>query len=170
VQAAPGVAQPTGARHDPGKATALIELAEQQRQELSKPAPVVIDPQTRKEHVLVRREVYAHARLHDLAGAVEGQPSLSPAGRPEEAASVKATGTTDGSGRPVLQHVHAADSGRDFLRVPETTEGERKDKSDGLNPLPMKGVATDCDQLRGVERRVSEGIRTPDIQSHSLAL
>ena len=62
MQAAQGVAQPTGARHDPGKETARIELAAQQRQEPSEPARVVIDPQTRKEHVLVRREVYARMR------------------------------------------------------------------------------------------------------------
>jgi hypothetical protein len=62
VQAAHGVAQPTGARHDPGKETAPIELTDQQRQELSKPAPVVIDPRARKEHVLVHREIYARMR------------------------------------------------------------------------------------------------------------
>jgi aminoglycoside/choline kinase family phosphotransferase len=36
----------------------MIELTEQQRQELSKTESVVIDPQTRKEYVLVHREVY----------------------------------------------------------------------------------------------------------------
>lgn len=40
----------------------MIELTEQQRQVLSKPEPVVIDPQTRKEYVLVHREVYARMR------------------------------------------------------------------------------------------------------------
>ena len=36
----------------------MIELTEQQRQELSAAEPVAIDPQTRRECVLVRREVY----------------------------------------------------------------------------------------------------------------
>ena len=36
----------------------MIELNEQQRQELSAPEPVAIDPQTRATYVLVRREVY----------------------------------------------------------------------------------------------------------------
>src|SRR5947209_12888787 len=36
----------------------MIELTEQQRQELSAPEPVAIDPQTRETYVLVRREVY----------------------------------------------------------------------------------------------------------------
>jgi hypothetical protein len=37
---------------------AMIELTEQQRQELSEPEPVAIDPATRETYVLVRREVY----------------------------------------------------------------------------------------------------------------
>ena len=36
----------------------MIELTEQQRQELSAPEPVAIDPQTRQTYVLVRREAY----------------------------------------------------------------------------------------------------------------
>jgi hypothetical protein len=36
----------------------MIELTEQQRQELSSPEPIVIDPQTRDTYVLVRRETY----------------------------------------------------------------------------------------------------------------
>jgi hypothetical protein len=36
----------------------VIELTEQQRLELATPAPIAIDPQTRNEYVLVRREVY----------------------------------------------------------------------------------------------------------------
>jgi hypothetical protein len=40
----------------------MIELTEQQRQELSAPEPVAIDPQTKEEYVLVRKEVYARIR------------------------------------------------------------------------------------------------------------
>jgi hypothetical protein len=36
----------------------MIELTEQQRQELGKPEPVAIDPQTRQTYVLVPREAY----------------------------------------------------------------------------------------------------------------
>jgi hypothetical protein len=45
-------------RYDAGKETAMMELTEQQRQELSAPEPVAIDPQTRETYVLVRRETY----------------------------------------------------------------------------------------------------------------
>jgi hypothetical protein len=36
----------------------MIELTEQQRQELSAPEPIAIDPQTGESYVLVRRESY----------------------------------------------------------------------------------------------------------------
>ncbi len=40
----------------------MIELTEQQRQELSAPEPIAIDPQTKEEYVLVRRGVYERMR------------------------------------------------------------------------------------------------------------
>jgi hypothetical protein len=40
----------------------LIELAEAPRQELSRPEPVVVDPQTKEEYVLVRRDVFIRLR------------------------------------------------------------------------------------------------------------
>jgi hypothetical protein len=36
----------------------MIELTEQQRQELSAPEPVAIDPETKAQYVLVRKEVF----------------------------------------------------------------------------------------------------------------
>jgi hypothetical protein len=36
----------------------MIELTEEQRQELAAPNPVVIDPRTRQEYVLVRKELF----------------------------------------------------------------------------------------------------------------
>ena len=36
----------------------MIELTEQQRQELSAPEPMAVDPQTRETYVLVRRDAY----------------------------------------------------------------------------------------------------------------
>jgi hypothetical protein len=44
------------------KEAAMIELTAEQRQELSEPNPVAIDPQTKQEYVLVRREVYERLR------------------------------------------------------------------------------------------------------------
>jgi hypothetical protein len=36
----------------------MIELNEQQRRELDRPEPLVIDPDTRQTYVLVRKDVY----------------------------------------------------------------------------------------------------------------
>ena len=120
--------------------------------------PKTVQTLARHSTIGLTMDLYTHVRLHDQAAALEALPSLLPAGRQGEAASMKATGTTDSRGRHCPQHVPAADSGRDFLRVAETTEAERQDKGDGRNPPPMLGVAADCDQLRGEERGVSEGI------------
>ncbi len=40
----------------------MIELNEQQRLELSSSEPIALDPETKQEYVLVRREVYRHLR------------------------------------------------------------------------------------------------------------
>ena len=47
----------------------MIELTEEQRQELSEPEPVAIDPQTKATYVLVRRELYERIKglLYDAS-------------------------------------------------------------------------------------------------------
>jgi hypothetical protein len=40
------------------KEDALIELTPEQRQELTRPEPAVIDPETQQTYVLVRKEVF----------------------------------------------------------------------------------------------------------------
>jgi hypothetical protein len=41
----------------------MIELSDEQRQELTQPEPVAIDPQTRQEYVLVHKKVYERLRV-----------------------------------------------------------------------------------------------------------
>jgi hypothetical protein len=45
-----------------GKEAVMIELTEEQRQELSQPEPVAIDPVTKETYVLVRRDLYERIR------------------------------------------------------------------------------------------------------------
>jgi hypothetical protein len=45
-----------------GKETAMIELTEQQRQELSTPEAIAIDPHTRETYVLVPSDAYARLK------------------------------------------------------------------------------------------------------------
>jgi hypothetical protein len=40
----------------------MIELTEEQRRELERPEPIAVDPQTKEEYVLVRRDVYARLK------------------------------------------------------------------------------------------------------------
>src|SRR5262249_35637126 len=47
----------------------------------------------RHSDIRLTLNVYTHARLHDLAGAVEGLPSLLPGSAGTEAATATATGT-----------------------------------------------------------------------------
>ncbi len=57
----------------------MIELNEQQRQELSQPEPVVVDPLTRETYVLVRRDVYDRFKvlLDQAAAGANGAPSAN---------------------------------------------------------------------------------------------
>jgi hypothetical protein len=48
-----------------GSEVAMIELTHEQRQELSAPEPVVIDPESREIYVLVRKDVFE--RIKQLA-------------------------------------------------------------------------------------------------------
>jgi hypothetical protein len=41
----------------------MIELNEEQRQELSRPEPVVVDPLTQETYVLVRQDVYDRLKV-----------------------------------------------------------------------------------------------------------
>jgi hypothetical protein len=50
----------------------MIELTEEQRQELSGPEPVAIDPLTKETYVLLRREAYE--RLKSLLSLDEYDP------------------------------------------------------------------------------------------------
>jgi hypothetical protein len=50
----------------------MIELTEKQRQELSTPEPVAIDPETGQAYVLVRREIYE--RLKSLLALDDYNP------------------------------------------------------------------------------------------------
>lgn len=130
-----------------------------------------------KEHQdLARHSTYAltghytHSRLYDLAAAVRSLPI--PTGNPDRADTALAATGTDGTGSKNLGPnlgPQPAKTG-DFLRLAETMDT-------GLSPMENPAKQADDGVLQGssagrrkVQKRVSEGIRTPDIQSHSLAL
>jgi hypothetical protein len=62
----------------------MFGLTEEQRRELAQPEPVAVDPQTREEYVLVRKEVYARLRsaLVDDVNPREAYPAVDRAFAP----------------------------------------------------------------------------------------
>ncbi len=127
--------------------------------------PKVAQELARHSDSRLTMNVYTHAHLHDLAGAVEMLPSLLPSGR----TALKATGT---DGRHVLrhcpQHCPGVDSGRDLLRAVETpAEGDERDAG-CRNPGSASALESDCDEVRVEERSAPCRTRTynPLIKSH----
>ncbi len=64
------------AGYDAGQEDAMIELTEEQRQELARPEPIIVDPLTRETYVLVRRDVYDRWKvlLDQAAADANGAP------------------------------------------------------------------------------------------------
>jgi hypothetical protein len=81
-------------RYHAEKEKAMIELTETQRQELSQPEPVAIDPQTGQKYVLVREDLYQ--RLRPLIP--EDMPS-----REEVALLIEQTMCEDDAHDPLLE-------------------------------------------------------------------
>jgi hypothetical protein len=56
-------------------------------------SPKVAQELARHSDIRLTMNVYTHARLHDLAGAVEGLPALLPTGSASTREALQATGT-----------------------------------------------------------------------------
>jgi hypothetical protein len=66
----------------PGKETAMIELTEEQRRELTAPEPAVLDPQTRQVYILVPKEAFDRMKALLAMGDYdpeEGMPLMNEA-------------------------------------------------------------------------------------------
>ena len=72
----------------------MIELTDEQRQELSAPEPVAIDPRTRETYILVRKEAYE--RLKALLSLDDCDPD-------EGAAYVNEIMAEDDANDPLLE-------------------------------------------------------------------
>ncbi len=72
----------------------MIELTDHQRQELTVPEPVAVDPQTRQTYVLVRKEAYE--RMKALLAMDDYDPD-------EGAAQINEVMADDDAGDPLLE-------------------------------------------------------------------
>lgn len=118
-------------------------------------SPKLAQELARHSDIRLTMNVYTHARLHDLAGAVEGLPSvLTP--RPEvEEVTLKATGTDNASttvDRPVCTGFAPTDATReDCLRLVESSMGKAGGKQASPKALIPQGVEASCDSVRLAE-------------------
>ena len=109
--------------------------------------------------------VYTHARLYDLAGAVEGLPQLLPAGPETEDSALAATGT-DGntghgrSGAPRPRLDQNAEIGCEPLRAIESRAGSDTPEWACPNSFPVREIENDCDSVRADEASYPARIRT----------
>lgn len=112
---------------------------------------------------------YSHPRLHDLAGAIEKLPAFLPAAREQ----VRATGT-DGTGptseKLAVRLAGGGDTPGHSLASPGTTQGEEADKEVERKSINDKPLGTQRHQGASSDTRVSDGVRTRDILSHSQVL
>lgn len=115
-------------------------------------SPKLAQELARHSDIRLTMNVYTHARLHDLAGAVEGLPSLLPERRSAEALRATGTGASAPMDGPVCTgFAPTTDTGRVGLRLTETSGGEEGEEGVGHNPLSVQGVETNCDSVRLAE-------------------
>jgi integrase len=110
-------------------------------------SPKLAQELARHSDIRLTMNVYTHARLHDLAGAVEGLPSLLGKDRTEPAA-LAATGT----GPVCTRFVQTDDTGSGSVRLLETGKDGEGNRQADHNPLQLLGVETDCDAMSPAER------------------
>ena len=109
---------------------------------------------------------YSHRRLYDLAGAVDKLPNLVPTAGPDAVEiPLRMTGTEGAKG--VVPGVVTGGAGRHQSAQNCTFSTIGREKDESTQPLENKPIGADLHQSAPFCVRVSEGIRTPDIQSHS---
>jgi hypothetical protein len=112
-------------------------------------SPKLAQEPARHSDIRVTMNVYTHARLYDLLGAVEGLPTLIGHSRPQPQI-LAATGT-----EPVCTgFVQTDDSGRHALRLAETTERVAGRNTSAPNPKQIEEFETVCDDVRPSERKL----------------
>jgi integrase len=112
-------------------------------------SPKLAQELARHSDIRLTMNVYTHARLHDLVGAVEGLPTLIGHSPPQPQILV-ATGT-----EPVCTgFVQTGDTGRIPLRPTETTEHDEERRPAARNPKQAQEFKAGCDDVRPSERKL----------------
>jgi len=121
-------------------------------------SPKLAQELARHSDIRLTMNVYTHARLHDLAGAVDGLPQLLPVGPRSEVAVLKATETADKSPTKAVSSLPPAyrpgEAGWDSVRPGGRESSTPALAADSPQVLKMQGVEAECDQLKPAERKL----------------
>jgi integrase len=115
-------------------------------------SPKLAQELARHSDIRLTMNVYTHARLHDLAGAVEGLPSLLPAPPSGERNALPATGT-DGGVAPCV--APKSDFRRDGLITIEMPTRREEGEAGESQPRKMKAFEIERNSLRWVEKEAT---------------
>jgi integrase len=112
-------------------------------------SPKLAQELARHSDIRLTMNVYTHARLHDLAGAVEGLPAIL--GKPRtEPAVLAATGT----GAVCTGFVSTNDIIRESMMPLEVNRGRKTRSPVAHNSLQTQVVEADCAAVRSVEGKL----------------
>jgi integrase len=121
-------------------------------------SPKLAQELARHSDIRLTLNVYTHARLYDLAGAVEGLPALLPGAPTTEATALKATGTDGKSPTKVVSSLPSAyrkgDSPCGAVRADDGTGGGGTAGSATPQVLKLDGVESGCQSMRAAERKL----------------
>jgi integrase len=122
-------------------------------------SPKLAQELARHSDIRLTMNVYTHARLHDLAGAVEGLPALLPADPPTQAQNLRATGTEGARALdPTTQSLRPAcatiEVGCDSVRTVENLLMENHEQQAERKYLELQAVENVCDGMRVIERKL----------------
>ena len=114
--------------------------------------PKLAQELARHSDIRLTMNVYTHARLHDMAGAVDGLPALLDAA-PGQNERMKATGT-DGSDFRLSPVCAFPDIKRDSVSLADTSGETGDGKTAGRNPLLLQAVETGGDSSRLIDTKL----------------
>jgi integrase len=121
-------------------------------------SPKLAQELARHSDIRLTMNVYTHAHLYDLAGAVGGLPRLLPTGDQATAAALKATGTDGESATKEVSSLPSA-----YRRAEAEGDSMNPDERKGGAPAPsfgsaqvlrLQGIEDGCEAVKKVERKL----------------
>lgn len=128
--------------------------------------PKMAQSLARHSSITLTMDRYSHVGLMDQAAALEALPSLI--APKSESLTLKATGTDSTPARPDHGVTNLMRNHDLPVTTPDNSSSGIHNSEDCRKSLRMPTVENAGEGERSGDKRVTEGIRTPDFQSHSL--